>query len=173
MLRLRCPQRLSAKQKMTHAPFCQSHQSWLTFLAVFRDFPHDAKLALLEVNILKLELPDFAAAASCANGDCGAVHRKLPILVCQSSGDENLDLLLSCYFAGAVFHLTQPLISRAKFFRPTISVGHHTSQKEQLIVHGSSCHRLAHGTADVFSALLLIVANMGEGNCIDPKLCGK
>lgn len=62
---------------------------------------HDANLAFFKVDIFELEVSDFTSAASGAYGNSSAVHCQLPILVCQSRGDQCLNLILACHLAGA------------------------------------------------------------------------
>jgi hypothetical protein len=164
---------VGTNQQVAKAPLRQCHQSRLAFFAVLGNFPHDANLALFEIDIFELEVPDFSTAASRAYGDGSAVHCQLPILVCQSRGNQGLDLILACHLACALFHLAKWLIPDGEVFIPAARIGHHAPQQEHLAIHGPACYRFAHGTADVLCSLLLIFPYMGERDCIHSEIRSK
>jgi hypothetical protein len=63
--------------------------------------------------------------------------------------------------------------SGAEFFSPAARVCHDAPEQEHFIVHGPTCHWLAHCAADVLPAFFLIFPYMGEPNCVHPEIRGK
>ena len=173
MLRFSCAQCLCSYKQVAQSPFSDRHQPRLTFFAVLRDFPYDANLALLQIDVLELEIPEVASAAPRAYGNGRAVHSGLRLLISQRRRNKGFNLVLVCDFASTLLDLAERLIPLAEVAIPAARIGHYTSQQEHLVIHGPAGYRLAHCAADVFSAFLVVLAYMRQRNRIHAKVRGK